>query len=189
MAPAETPRPHAAAAFPATTGEHWIEALDNDTHVLIRPLQPKDRQREKNFIERLSPQSRHFRFLSQLKEPGEAMLDQLMVVDQDQHMAYVALAHVDGELQEVGISRYATGADNQECECAVTVLDSWQRHGLGTLLLRHLIDHARAKGLRQMYSIDAAANVAMRDLAQAAGFTTARDPDDPSQLIHRLSLA
>lgn len=189
MESAETPRTHAAASFPATAGEHWIEALDNGTHVLIRPLQPKDRQREKSFIERLSPQSRHFRFLCQLKEPGEAMLDQLMVVDHDQHMAYLALAHVDGELQEVGISRYATQSGSEECECAVTVLDSWQRHGLGTLLLQHLIDHARTQGLRHMYSMDAAANAAMRDLAQAAGFTSARDPDDPSQLIHRLSLA
>ncbi|KJK16849.1 GNAT family N-acetyltransferase [Pseudomonas sp. 2(2015)] len=189
MAFAETPRPQAAASFPAMAGEHWIEPLDNGTHVLIRPLQPEDRQREKTFIERLSPQSRHFRFLCQLKEPGEAMLDQLMVVDHDQHMAYVALAHVDGELQEVGISRYATQSDSEECECAVTVLDSWQRQGLGTLLLQHLIDHARAQGLRHMYSMDAAANLAMRDLAQAAGFTSVRDPDDPSQLIHRLLLA
>ncbi|AIL61717.1 GNAT family N-acetyltransferase [Pseudomonas alkylphenolica] len=175
--------------FPVTSGEHWIEALDNGTHVLIRPLQAKDRQREIAFIERLSPQSRHFRFLCQLKEPSEAMLDQLMTVDQRQNMAYVALAHVDGELQEVGIARYAAAPRAGECECAVTVMDSWQHHGLGRLLLHHLIDHARAQGFKLMYSIDAAANVAMRDLAQAAGFSTVRDPDDTSQVIHRLSLA
>jgi hypothetical protein len=28
----------------------------------------------------------------------------------------------------------------------------------------------------------------MRELAKAAGFTTVADPDDPSQIIHRLSL-
>lgn len=157
--------------------------------MLVRPLQAKDRQREKAFIERLSPESRHFRFLCQVKEPGDAMLDQLMTVDQDQQAAYVALAHVDGELQEVGISRYAAGAGKGECECAVTVLDSWQHHGLGRLLLRHLIDHAKAKGFRQMYSIDSAANQPMRDLAKAAGFTTAVDPDDPRQVIHRITLS
>ncbi|MOA64367.1 Acetyltransferase (GNAT) family protein [compost metagenome] len=69
------------------------------------------------------------------------------------------------------------------------MLDSWQHHGLGRLLLKHLTDHARAKGLRQMYSIDSAANLAMRDLAKAAGFTTSTDPDDPTQVIHRLNLA
>lgn len=188
MATADMTPKHTAPSFPVPSGEHWIEALDNGNHVLIRPLQPKDRQREKAFIERLSPESRHFRFLCQLKEPGEAMLNQLMDVDQDRHAAYVALAHVDGELQEVGISRYAACEKDDECECAVTVLDSWQHHGLGRLLLKHLIDHARSRGLRAMYSIDAASNVAMRDLAKAAGFTTTRDPDDASQVIHRLSL-
>ncbi|WP_194789981.1 GNAT family N-acetyltransferase [Pseudomonas sp. UFMG81] len=189
MAPAETSRKAHVPPFPAPAGEHWIEALDNGTHVLVRPLQANDRQREKAFIERLSPESRHFRFLGQLKEPGEAMLDQLMKVDQNRQAAFVALAHVDGELREVGISRYAACADTDECECAVTVLDSWQHHGLGRLLLGHLVEHARASGLRQMYSIDSAANQAMRELAKAAGFTTMTDPDDPTMVIHRLALA
>ncbi|BDM22856.1 GNAT family N-acetyltransferase [Pseudomonas sp. LRP2-20] len=189
MTPVKPPRQSAVTSFAAPAGEHWIEALDNGTHVLIRPLQAKDRQRERAFIERLSPQSRHFRFLCQIKEPGEAMLDQLMAVDQDRQTAFVALAHVDGELQEVGISRYAACASRDECECAVTVLDRWQHHGLGRLLLKHLIEHARAKGFRQMYSIDSAANQAMRDMAKAAGFSTTIDPDDPSQVIHRLALS
>ncbi len=99
MAPTEPSRQYTAPSFPKPAGEHWIEALDNGTHVLIRPLQAKDRERERAFIERLSPQSRHFRFLCQIKEPGEAMLVQLMAVDQDRQAAYVSLAHVDGELQ------------------------------------------------------------------------------------------
>ena len=189
MTPAERSKQPSKPPFPTPAGEHWIEALDNGTHVLVRPLQAKDREREKAFIERLSPESRHFRFLCQVKEPGKAMLDQLMQVDPDRQAASVALPHVDGELQEVGISRYAAAVGNDTCECAVTVLDSWQHHGLGRLLLRHLIDHAKAKGLRQMYSIDSAANQPMRDLAKAAGFTTAADPDDLSQVIHRLNLS
>ncbi|AIN59137.1 GNAT family N-acetyltransferase [Pseudomonas soli] len=188
MPPAETSRQPSKSIFPTPAGEHWVEALDNGTHVLVRPLQAKDRTREKAFIERLSPESRHFRFLCQVKEPSDALLDQLMKVDEDRQAAYVALAHVEGELQEVGITRYAAGADKAECECAVTVLDSWQHHGLGRILLSHLIDHAKAQGFRQMYSIDSAANQPMRDLAKAAGFTTAADPDDPSQVIHRLTL-
>lgn len=47
MATADMTPKHTAPSFPVPSGEHWIEALDNGTHVLIRPLQPKDRQREK----------------------------------------------------------------------------------------------------------------------------------------------
>ncbi|MFK0089597.1 GNAT family N-acetyltransferase [Pseudomonas sp. NPDC090755] len=176
-------------AFAAEHGEHWIEPLTDGGHVLIRPLRAEDREREKAFIMRLSPQSRHFRFLCQIKEPGEAMLDQLMTVDQPQRMAYVALAHVNGELQEVGISRYAACAQADECECAVTVDDQWKDRGLGALLLGHLIDKARANGFKTMFSIDVAANAAMHDLARDFGFSTSRGPDDACQVIHRLSLA
>lgn len=45
----------AAAAYTAVTGQHWIEALTDGRHVLIRPLAPKDRDREYAFIKRLSP--------------------------------------------------------------------------------------------------------------------------------------
>lgn len=175
-------------AFAPEAGEHWIEPLKDGGHVLIRPLRAEDRERERAFIMRLSPESRHFRFLAQIKEPGEALLDQLMTIDQRQHMAYVALAHVDGELREVGISRYAACTDPGECECAVTIDDQWQHRGLGSLLLGHLIDKARANGFKTLYSIDAAANTAMRELARELGFSTSRDPDDSCQVIHRLSL-
>ncbi|MEX5669650.1 GNAT family N-acetyltransferase, partial [Pseudomonas neuropathica] len=59
----------AAAAYAAVTGQYWIEALKDGRHVLIRPLAEKDREREYTFIKRLSPESRHMRFLAQINEP------------------------------------------------------------------------------------------------------------------------
>lgn len=176
-------------AFPSETGEHWIEPLNDGGHVLIRPLRAEDREREKAFIMRLSPESRHFRFLCQVSEPGEAMLDKLMSVNQLENAAYVALAHVDGELREVGISRYSACAQPDECECAVTVDDQWKGRGLGAKLLGHLIDKARANGFKHMFSIDSAANTAMHELAREFGFSTSRDPNDSCQVIHTLILA
>lgn len=184
---ANTPTP-STPAFAPEAGEHWIEPLDDGGHVLIRPLRAEDREREKAFIMRLSPESRHFRFLCQIKAPSEAMLDQLMDIDHHDNMAYVALAHVDGELREVGISRYAACDQPGECECAVTVDDQWKRRGLGELLLGHLIDKARANGFKAMHSIDSAANTEMQDLARDFGFSTVRDPNDACQVIHRLQL-
>ncbi|ERO60540.1 hypothetical protein P308_13730 [Pseudomonas piscis] len=93
--------------FPAQQGQYWIDALSDGSHVLIRPLRPQDRQREKAFIENLSPITRHQRFLGEVKEVGDQLLDQLMDVGTAQRVAYVALVHDNGELREVGISRYA----------------------------------------------------------------------------------
>lgn len=177
----------AAAAYAAVAGQYWIEALGDGRHVLIRPLEEKDREREYAFIQRLSPESRHMRFLAQISEPGTALLDQLMDTDGQQRLAYVALVHENGELIEIGISRYAATGE-RECECAVTVADEWQRLGLGTTLMEHLIKAARRNGFRQMYSVDASSNGPMRELTKTLGFETRSDPDDSCQVIHRLNL-
>lgn len=177
----------AAAIYAAATGKYWIETLRDGRHVLIRPLSEKDRDREYAFIQRLSPESRHMRFLAQISEPGGPLLDQLMNTDGKQRMAYVALAHDNGQLIEIGVSRYAATGEH-ECECAVTVADEWKHLGLGTLLMEHLIKAARRNGFHLMYSIDAASNVPMRDLARALGFDRGHDPDDSHQVIHRLYL-
>ncbi|EPJ97010.1 MULTISPECIES: GNAT family N-acetyltransferase [Pseudomonas] len=177
----------AAALYASISGKHWIQALKDGRHVLIRPLRDQDRQREYDFIMRLSPESRHMRFLAQINEPGAALLDQLMDVDCKTRMAYIALVHDNGELIEIGVSRYCATQEH-ECESAVTVADPWQHLGLGTLLMEHLIDTARKNGYRQMYSVDAASNAPMRDLAHSLGFETHSDPDDTRQVIHRLYL-
>ncbi|KTC44285.1 MAG: N-acetyltransferase family protein [Pseudomonas sp.] len=175
--------------FPAQQGQYWIDALSDDSHVLIRPLRPQDRQREKAFIENLSPATRHQRFLGEVKEVGDQLLDQLMDVGTPQRVAYVALVHDNGELREVGISRYAQVDDQPwRCEFAVTIADEWQGKGLGALLMQHLIDEARHNGFQQMYSVDSATHYGMRRLAKVLGMRSAIDPDDATQVIHSLAL-
>ncbi|MBC8999092.1 GNAT family N-acetyltransferase [Pseudomonas sp. N40(2020)] len=176
-----------AAVYATHHGQYWIESLKDGRHVLIRPLAEKDREREYAFIKRLSPESRHMRFLAQISEPGTALLDQLMDIDQKQRAAFIALVHENGELIEIGISRYAATAE-KECEFAVTVADEWAHLGLATLLMEHLIKAARQNNFRRLYSLDSASNTGMRELAKALGFETHSDPDDSHQVIHRLFL-
>ncbi|TAL85458.1 MAG: GNAT family N-acetyltransferase [Rhodanobacter sp.] len=178
----------AEAPFGVLEGTHWIEALNDGSRVLVRPLSTKDRQREQAFIGRLSPASRRHRFMGTFKEASPALIDQLMDVDNLKHMAFIALAHDNGELREVGISRYSATDSDKQCECAIAVADDWQQRGLAVLLMRHLIDQARKNGFKQMISLDAAENEGMRELASYLGFHTRRDPQDTSQVIHTLDL-
>jgi GNAT superfamily N-acetyltransferase len=71
-------------------------------------------------------------------------------------------------------------------EISVAVADDWQHQGLGKRLLGRLIDHARAHGVRRLYSMDAASNDGMRKLARDLGFSEQRDPDDIHQVIYSL---
>ncbi len=181
-----TPLHQQAAALAAGGHDHWIETLDDGSHVLIRPLRAEDRELERNFLERLSPMTRKLRFHGEVKI-SDALLDSLMDVDYQDNMAFVALVHDDGELREIGISRYAK-VDSNQCECALTTADDWKRRGLGKALMRHLIDVARRNGFTQMYSIDQAIDRDMRDLAVELGFRAQRDPDDATRVIRRLAL-
>lgn len=181
--PAETQR----AATDSDTAMHWHDKLADGSLVLIRPIRKEDADLERSFIERLSPESRNYRFLGQVKVSND-LVRRLTDMDLRRDMAFIAL-HLDGgEKREIGVSRFNIGADGESCECAVTVSDEWQRKGLGTLLMRHLIEVARQRGIKRMFSIDTAANSGMRHLAASLGFVRKIDHDFPSEVIHILDL-
>jgi len=179
-----TPVVPAAAALTAAT-EH---TLRDGTVVTLRPLQRSDAELERRFISELSPQSRRYRFLGQIGCPSEALITQLTTVDFVHDVAFVAvIAGAQGE-REAGVARYSRSPDGSRCECAVAVSDEMQGQGLGTLLMQRLITVARAHGIGEMISVDAAENSAIRDLALALGFSRSADPQDACQVVHRLAL-
>ena len=171
------------------TQPRWVVTLRDRTQVLIRPLAHTDREAERTFIEGLSAQSRRFRFLGSIKSPSEALLDRLTDVDQVHDVAFVAVVPEGAGERMVGVARYSADKTGEQCECAVTVADDWHGRGLGTALMRHLIEVARARGIRTMESIDSAENLEMQDLARFLGFHTRVDPNDARQMLHRLDLA
>jgi GNAT superfamily N-acetyltransferase len=173
---------------PSADAPHWTETLADGTRVIVRPIHKEDAELERAFIKRLSPESRRLRFLGQVSEPSDDLIKRLTDIDYQHDAAFVALVHRAGEKREIGVSRYSTSTDGRSCECAVAVDDEWHKKGLGTLLMRHLIELARSRGLRTMVSIDAANNLEMRDLAKFLGFRRRIDPADPTQVIHTLTL-
>jgi GNAT superfamily N-acetyltransferase len=169
--------------------EHWIEALNNDSHVLIRPLHQQDRELEFQFIKQLSAESFRQRFFGVLGQEAVPLLDQMMDVDDRLRMAYIAMVHENGHLSEVGISRYAVTADGQQCDCAVVVADRWQRQGLGTLLMGHLIAAAQRNGFKTMVSVHQPQNFGMHRLARSLGFRSRYPATGDNAIVYELDLA
>jgi GNAT superfamily N-acetyltransferase len=171
--------------------ERWLEPLSDGRRVLIRPIRPSDIERNARFIEQLSPPSKHFLFLGGIAQLSAAAQRRLCDPDYAHDMAYIALG-LDprtGETRDqVGICRYAGADPVKGAEMSVAVADAWQHHGLGKILLRHLVDYARAHGILRLYSIDAVNNERMRKLARDVGFTEHPDPDDNNQVIYSLDL-
>ncbi|MFS8063689.1 MAG: N-acetyltransferase family protein [Luteimonas sp.] len=123
----------------------WTETLRDHSKVVIRPIRVEDAAAERVFIESMSPQARRYRFLGQMQHPSSELIEQLTWLDYVRDLAFAAVVHDDARDKFVGVSRYSTSSDGTACECAITVLDDWQNKGLGAILMKHLIDVARAR--------------------------------------------
>lgn len=166
----------------------WKETLADGTPVSIRPLHESDHRFERAFIEGLSAKSMHNRFLGQIRHPTDDFIRRLINVDMINDVALAAVMGEGEQQQFLGVSRYAADPERRTCECAVVVADAWQHKGLGTTLMRHLIEIATKRGLALMQSSDLAENAEMRQLAHDLGFECARDPDDAQQVVYSLRL-
>jgi len=166
----------------------WSQTLRDASRVRIRPIASTDRASERAFIEGLSDESRRHRFLGQISAPSERMLDCLVNIDPLHDAALVAVTCEDDAERIVGAARFSSDSDAVNCECAVVVADQWQGRGLGTALMRHLIDIARARGIDRMYSVDMAENADMRELAMHLGFRVRAEPGEASLVVYELSL-
>lgn len=166
----------------------WQQHLRDDTDVTIRALHAQDVELERRFIEALSPQSRRFRFLETMSSPSEALLKQLTTLNPETDVAYLAIIGKGAEEREVGIARFSAAAGAADCEFAVTVSDEWQRKGLGAALMGHLLDAARARGIREMHSADSFDNDSMRQFASHLKFQKSIDPDDSRLALYSVKI-
>ena len=183
------PNPLVPSASTAPDVPRWTETLRDRSEVLIRPIQPRDHAAEARFLESLSLQARRYRFLGQKAGSSEELIGHSGDVDFVHEVAFAAVVHEDAHERFVGVARYSVSPDDDtRCECAVTVADAWRDRGLGTILMRHLIDVARARGIGTMVSIAAVENTDMRELAAHLGFHTRLDPRDASLYVHELEL-
>lgn len=162
--------------------------LKNGKNITLRPIRPEDAKLEQDFIRLLSPQSKYFRFMGHLQELSLNMLIRFTQIDYDREMALVATFEEQSKESIVGIARYITNPDFQTCEFAIVIADAWQGQGLGYQLMTHLIEVARARGLKLMSGNIFSFNTAMLNLVKNLGFSIQTIKDDPQTLIASKSL-
>lgn len=156
--------------------------------VTIRPIRPTDRVMEAEFVQQLSSKNKQFRFLGGIKELTAGVLNTFYDVDFDQSAAFVAVIVEGGKETEIGVARYAPNTLDDVREMAITVADSWQDTGVGTLLAWRLIGFARSQGIMKLYSVDRADNTHMQQFADVLGMSAQQDPDAVHQVIYELAL-
>jgi ribosomal protein S18 acetylase RimI-like enzyme len=98
----------------------------------------------------LSPRSRRHRFFNAPDALGDAELEYLTNLDYRHHFACAAVLEDRPVPKGVGVARYVCEDDPTVAEVAVTVLDDYQRRGIGTLLTRTLAEVAAENGIRSV---------------------------------------
>ena len=151
------------------TAEHTL--LRDGSEVLIRAVRPEDKPRFVAGFSRLSRETVHRRFLQ--PRPG-LTVDELAFFTEIDHVDHEAIGALDAvEREGVGVARYIRDHERPHvAEAAITVVDTWQRRGLGGKLLRRLTARARENRISVFSAALFADNDAMLTLFAKLGEVT-----------------
>jgi GNAT superfamily N-acetyltransferase len=151
----------------APTGD--VLALADGTRVALRPIGAADGDRLAALLARLSPQSRQRRFLSPKRELTSRELAFLTDIDHVRHEAVAAIDPRDGSI--VGVARYVRHSKRESAaDLAVAVADELHNRGIGTALVKRIVERARANGFVLLTATTLWENRPARALLRGLGF-------------------
>jgi acetyltransferase len=153
--------------------------------LIIRPIRPEDEPLMVKFHATLSDRSVYMRYLHPMQLMQRVAHDRLAricFIDYAREMALVAERHVApgaeqpaAEREILGVGRLSKiSGGNSEAEFAILVTDSFQRHGLGSELLRRLVQVGRDEGLERIVGFISPENDGMQHIARQLGFILKR---------------
>ncbi len=179
VAPESLPKP-AIRPYPSQYVAGW--KTKSGAAVLIRPIRPEDEPLIAKFHESLSERSVYLRYLQTMKLSQRVAHERLVRIcfnDYDRELALVAeMPDAGGGARIIGVGRLRKLHGTRDAEFAVLVSDEYQRDGLGTELVRRLIDVARQEGIARILGDVLKDNAVMLRVCQKLGFSLKGEPED-----------
>ena len=154
--------------YPAQFAGEW--ALKNGSPCTIRPIRPEDATGLQEFVRGLSHRSKYFRYFSSVSELTQNLLARYTQIDYSRELTLVATVRRDGRSRILGEANYAALPDGKICEFAIIVADETAGQGLGSRLLRCLMDAARQQGYTEIRGQVLPGNEAMLALMESLDF-------------------
>jgi len=140
--------------------------------VFLRPVMPEDREQIQSGMAALSHESRYFRFFTSAAQLSGQQLHYFTEVDQRAHVAWIALDASNPEHPGLGIARFIRIKEEPTvAEMALTVIDAYQRRGVGRILLAILYLSAEAQGIQMLRAVVAGENTTMLKWLHGLGAT------------------
>ncbi|HMD48075.1 MAG TPA: GNAT family N-acetyltransferase, partial [Bryobacteraceae bacterium] len=161
-------------------------ALGDGSEFDIRPIRPEDEPLLVKFHYTLSERSVYFRYFHWMKleqRTEHERLTRMCFVDYDRQMAFVAQS--TGTQEIAGVGRLVKSHTGDEAELAVIVSDQFQKRGIGTALVRQLVDFARDEKLQRITATVMFQNRPMQKVFERAGFrlSQSRDPESLTAVL------
>ena len=180
---AHLPRP-AIRPYPTQYVANWT-TKDGST-VTIRPIRAEDEPLLVKFHETLSERSvalRYFHAMKFSQRVAHDRLTRICFIDYDREMALVA-DHKEpwaGTHEILGVGRLSKlrGGARSEAEFALLINDGHQGRGIGTELLRRLLEIARDEKIVRVNAEILPDNQEMQRVCEKLGFQLARSIDEP----------
>jgi RimJ/RimL family protein N-acetyltransferase len=148
-----------------------VEIRDG-TKLVLRPIEPGDKDALASGFDRLSDESRYRRFFAPLNRLSPMDLAYLTEVDHHDHEAIIAFEPKTGET--VGVARFVRSENPEIAEVAVTVIDDWHGKGVATTILEALVERAREEGVTHFVAVILSENDAAIELFE---HLAANDPE------------
>jgi RimJ/RimL family protein N-acetyltransferase len=143
--------------------------LKDGSSVHVRPIRPDDAPRLQELYDRLSRHTVYQRFFTVMKRLPPDWARILATVDYQRRLALLAEHDSPNGVELVGVGRYEPADEPATAEVAFVVQDGWQSRGLGTILVREVLDAAAARGIRQFRAYVLSENRRMLDLITRFG--------------------
>ena len=150
--------------------------LRDGEKVFIRPLKPEDARLYPDFLADVTAEDLRLRFFVPMREVRQGLIEKLIHYDPQHAMAFVAIAEESGKL--LGVVRLHDDPSGDGREFAILVRSKLKGHGLGWLLMKHMIVYARKKGLKTVHGQVLAENATMLMMCSELGFHVADDPGE-----------
>jgi acetyltransferase len=163
--------------YPVQYVEPWT--LKNGTEVMIRPIRPEDEPLMVRFHQTVSERSVFFRYLHMIGLSQRIAHDRLTracFIDYAREMALVAEQRgAAGGAVILGVGRLVKLRGANEAEFALLVADACQHQGLGTELLRRLVQIGRDEKLARIVASIDVDNRDMKTVSERVGFVVSYD--------------
>ena len=188
VTPAKQPGTERLAISPYPSELEESIRLDDGGTLLLRPILPEDEPSLHATFAKLSPEEIRLRFFVAMRSLSHVMAARFTQIDYDREMALVLTEPgIPGTTEIFGVVRIHSDPDRERAEFAVLVRHEVAGRGLGTLMMKRIIDYARGRGIGEIFGHVLPENRRMLTLCRELGFHTRID-DDPSYVTVVLPL-